>query len=65
MTKKIQTSLLLVATCFALSGCVTSTGDRAVVGGAIGLGIGAATGNVGGAVAGAAIGAIAGAVTAD
>lgn len=60
----LRTLFLLSFTALSLSACATSSvGDRAVVGGAIGLGIGAVTGSAPGAIAGAAIGAAIGAAS--
>lgn len=62
----VKNIVLVSMTCLTLTGCssTASMGDRAAIGGALGLGVGAAFGNVGGALAGAAIGAGIGAATA-
>lgn len=63
----IKNIALVSLACLTLAGCdsTSTAGDRAVLGGALGLGVGAAFGNVGGALAGAAIGAGLGAATAS
>lgn len=62
----VKTIVLVSLACLTLAGCesTSNTSDRAILGGALGLGVGAAFGNVGGALAGAAIGAGLGAATA-
>ncbi|MDB5490615.1 MAG: hypothetical protein JWO78_464 [Micavibrio sp.] len=61
----VKNIVLVSFACVTLAGCssTSTTSDRAIMGGALGLGIGAAFGNVGGALAGAAIGAGVGAAT--
>lgn len=66
MTARTVLLLGLAALGLTLSACSShgySRSDRAILGGAAGVGIGAATGNVGGALAGGAIGAAIGAAT--
>ena len=61
-----RTLFLLCAAILSLSACSSthySRSDRAVMGGAAGVGIGAATGSVGGALIGGAVGAAIGAAT--
>lgn len=65
---RLKTLIIPLLICLALTGCSStnrySRTDRAIMGGALGVGVGAATTNkVGGALAGGAIGAAIGAAS--